>query len=70
MMYGNCSMGFGYSPDRSRDIDRFNPSTSGNRFTNGASGSRQGGYWYSASNHRTNSTGEWKQSGSGAWYKE
>ena len=30
MMYGNYSMGFSYSPDRSRDVDRFNPSTRSN----------------------------------------
>ena len=26
MKYGNCSTGYGYSPDRSKDVDRFNPS--------------------------------------------
>lgn len=30
MMYGNASTGYGYSPDRSRDVDRFNPSTRSN----------------------------------------
>lgn len=30
MYYGNSSMGYSYSPDRSRDIDRFNPSTRSN----------------------------------------
>lgn len=30
MLYGNSSNGFSYSPDRSRDVDRFNPSTRGN----------------------------------------
>jgi hypothetical protein len=29
-LYGNSSMGYSYSPDRSRDVDRFNTSTSGN----------------------------------------
>lgn len=29
-LYGNSSVGFSFSPDRSRDVDRFNPSTSGN----------------------------------------
>lgn len=29
-LYGSRSGGFGFSPDRSRDIDRFNPSTGGN----------------------------------------
>lgn len=33
MMYGNSSMGFGYSPNRSCDVDRFNPSTRGNYST-------------------------------------
>lgn len=30
MMYGNASNGYGYSPDRSRDVDRFNHSTRSN----------------------------------------
>lgn len=30
MLYGNSSNGFSYSPDRSRDIDRFNQSTKSN----------------------------------------
>lgn len=30
MYYGNSSNGYGYSPDRSRDVDRFNPSTRSN----------------------------------------
>ena len=33
MMYGNRSAGYGYSPDRSKDIDRFNPSTRANYST-------------------------------------
>lgn len=49
MMYGNSSMGFSYSPDRSRDVDRFNPSTRGNYSPTYTSGSKQGGYWYSPS---------------------
>lgn len=51
MLYGNASFGYSYSPDRSRDVDRFNPSTASNysaTFAN-ASGSRQTGYYYSAS---------------------
>lgn len=50
MMYGNYSNGFGYSPDRSRDVDRFNPSTRGNYSTTfaNASGSRATGYYYTA----------------------
>ena len=33
MMYGNRSEGFSYSPDRSKDIDRFNYSTRSNYST-------------------------------------
>lgn len=57
MMYGNSSVGFSYSPDRSRDVDRFNPSTRGNYSTTfaNASGSRQTGYYYSP-NRSTYST--------------
>jgi hypothetical protein len=33
MMYGNRSTGYGYSPDRSKDVDRFNPSTRANYST-------------------------------------
>lgn len=71
MMYGNCSMGYGYSPDRSRDVDRFNRSTCSNYSTTfaNASGSRQTGYYYSPKGNASKD-GEWKQSGSGAWYKD
>lgn len=31
--YGNSSNGYAYSPNRSRDIDRFNPSTRANYST-------------------------------------
>jgi hypothetical protein len=65
MMYGNSSMGFSYSPDRSRDVSHDNPRS---QFL-GASGSRQGGYYYSPKGNESKS-GEWKQSGSGAWYKD
>ena len=49
MLYGNSSAGFSYSPDRSRDVDRFNPSTRANYSTSfaSASGSRSTGYYYS-----------------------
>ena len=30
MLYGNASNGYSYSPDRSRDVDRFNTSTKSN----------------------------------------
>ena len=47
--FGGC-----YSPDRSRDVDRFNPSTRGNYSTafSNASGSYSTGYWYSADRSR------------------
>ena len=65
MMYGNSSMGFGYSPDRSRDVSHDNLRS---QFL-GASGSRQGGYYYSPKGNEPKS-GEWKQSGSGSWYRD
>lgn len=65
MLYGNSSMGYGYSPDRSRDVSHDNLRS---QFL-GASGSRQGGYYYSPRGNESKS-GEWKQSGSGAWYKD
>ena len=65
MMYGNSSMGFSYSPDRSRDVSHDNLRS---QFL-GASGSRQTGYYHSPSASTKQSGGEWKQSGSGAWYR-
>lgn len=49
MLYGNSSNGFAYSPDRSRDVDRFNPSTKANYNASFAKacGSYQTGYRYS-----------------------
>jgi hypothetical protein len=44
MMYGNNSMGYSYSPDRRNN--RVDHSNLRSRFL-GASGSRQGGYYYS-----------------------
>lgn len=36
MMYGNSSFGFGFSPDRSRDVDHYNNHYSNNlKFGNG-----------------------------------
>lgn len=65
MLYGNSSIGYGYSPDRSHDVSHDNLHS---QFL-GASGSRQGGYYYSPKGNESKS-GEWKQSGSGAWYKD
>ena len=49
MMYGNSSTGYGYSPDRSRDVSHDNLRS---QFL-GASGSRQGGYYYSPTSYST-----------------
>ena len=65
MMYGNSSMGYGYSPDNRYVAD---PTNVRSQFLN-ASGSRQGGYYHSPKGNEPKS-GEWKQSGSGAWYKD
>ena len=65
MMYGNSSMGYGYSPDRSRDVSYDNLRS---QFL-GASGSRQTGFHYSPTQSSKQDKGEWKQSGSGAWYR-
>lgn len=43
-LYGNWQTGYGYSPDRSRDISH---DSLASQFLN-ASGSRQTGYYYSA----------------------
>jgi hypothetical protein len=45
MLYGNSSTGYGYSPDRSRDVSHDNLRS---QFL-GANGSRQGGYYHSSS---------------------
>lgn len=49
MLYGNSSMGFSYSPDRSRDVSHDNLRS---QFL-GASGNRQNGYYYSSSSYYT-----------------
>ena len=51
-LYGNSSMGFGYSPNRSRDVSHDNPRSQFLR----ASGNRQGGYWYSANSQYNGTT--------------
>ena len=67
MLYGNSSIGYGYSPDRSKDTVSFDNYRE--PFL-GASGNRVTGYYYSPSASTKQSGGEWKQSGSGAWYKD
>jgi hypothetical protein len=63
---GSSMGGCGVPSDR----DRFyvsNPTSGRSQFL-GASGSRQTGYWYSPKGNESKG-GEWKQSGSGAWYR-
>ena len=52
MLYGNAYTGYGYSPDRSRDVNRDNLRS---QFI-GASGSRQTGYYYSPSRSNPSTT--------------
>lgn len=52
MIYGNYFEGFSYSPDRSRDVDRFNPSTRQNYSTSNR--------YYSASDSTKNSGTQYK----------
>lgn len=66
--YGNSSNGYSYSPDRSRDVDRFNPSTRANYPT----GYITSGYGYSGGyggyNHTTSKKGRYL--GNGQYVKE
>lgn len=64
--YGNASAGFGYSPDRTRDVDRFNPSTRENYNTSFAyaCGSKQGGYYGSTFTAYTSTAKKTR----GGWY--
>ena len=57
MLYGNSSTGFSYSPDRSRDVDRFNPSTRGNYTPSTSNRYNQPSWLYSST-----------QKSSGGWY--
>ena len=62
MMYGNSSMGFSYSPDRRNDkVNHFNNHS---QFI-GASGSKQGGYYYSPSSSFSSYS---SKSASAGWY--
>lgn len=68
MMYGNSSMGFGYSPDRRND--KVNHDNTHSQFL-GASGSRQSGYYYSPSRAygSKQSNGGWYD-GAGRYYEK
>jgi len=69
MMYGNNSNGFSYSPDRSRDVNRFNPSTRGNYSTAyaNASGSKASGYYYTATPTYSKPTTQGRYLGNGQY---
>ena len=63
MMYGNSSMGYSYSPDRSRDVDRFNPSTQNNyKFSTSSP------YWLTKQSSSSSSKGHYD--GAGRWRTE
>lgn len=66
MMYGNRSEGYSYSPDRSKDIDRFNYSTRSNYST---SYNSNGYGCYTPNNYGNNSNGG-HYDGRGQWVKD
>jgi hypothetical protein len=65
MMYGNRSAGYGYSPDRSKDIDRFNPSTRANYST---SYNTNGYGCYTPTSYNNSNSGHYD--GRGQWVKD
>ena len=67
MMYGNRSAGYSYSPDRSKDIDRFNPSTRSNYST---SYNANGYGCYTPTNYSNNNTNSGHYDGRGQWVKD
>lgn len=56
MLFGDSSSGFSYSPDRSGDVDRFNPSTRGNYTPSTGNPYNQPSWMYSSTKK---STGGW-----------
>lgn len=67
MMYGNRSTGYSYSPDRSKDIDRFNPSTRSNYST---SYNTSGYGCYTPNSYGNNKTNSGHYDGRGQWVKD
>ena len=67
-LYGNSSMGYAYSPNRSRDVSHDNLRS---QFL-GASGSRQGGYYYShkGNEYSSKSTNSGWYDGAGRYHEE
>lgn len=67
MLYGNSSSGYSYSPDRSHDtVDHTNLHS---QFI-GASGSRQNGYYYSASPYNCYERRHGYYDGKGRWIED
>ena len=65
MLYGNNGNGYGYSPNRANEeVNRFNYSSN----FNGVSGSRQGGYYYSATPRYTTSKSNGYYDGRGVYH--
>ena len=64
--YGNSSMGYGYSPDRSRDVNHDHINS---QFL-GANGSRQGGYYYSATPTYNKPTTKGRYLGNGQYVED
>ena len=64
--YGNSSMGMGYSPDRSRDVNHDRPIS---QFL-GASGSRQGGYYSARDLCPSGSTKQGRYLGNGTYVED
>ena len=58
--YGNSSNGFGYSPNRAYDVDRFNPSTRGNYSTEY---NTKGYGYYCGNNYKKTGTGHYLGNG-------
>jgi hypothetical protein len=73
-LYGNWQTGYGYSPDRSRDVDRFNPSTRANYsyFDPAATyyGNRQTGYGCSYATRVSSSTKTGRYLGNGQYVED
>lgn len=65
-LYGNSSMGMGYSPDRSRDFDSFNYSTRGNYPTS----YNPNGYGCYTPNSWSNSNNGGHYDGRGQWVND
>ena len=66
MLYGNYSNGYSYSPDRSRDVSH---TSLASQFL-GASGSKQNGYYHSATPTYSKTTGKGRYLGNGQYVED